>query len=74
MNWNIVEGNWKQFKGQIQSHWGKLTHDRPALMTGRRIRLIGLLQENYGMSQDEARDQVRRLEELHKDTASKPVA
>jgi uncharacterized protein YjbJ (UPF0337 family) len=24
MNWDEIEGNWKQFKGKISSHWGKL--------------------------------------------------
>ena len=27
MNWNQVEGNWEQFKGQAQKQWGKLTND-----------------------------------------------
>ena len=72
MNWNIVEGNWKQFKGQVQSHWGKLTDDRLDMIAGKRTRLIGLLQENYGITQDEAEDQVKRFEERHKDDESKP--
>ena len=27
MNWDIVEGNWKQFKGNVKEQWGKLTDD-----------------------------------------------
>ena len=27
MNWDRVEGNWKEFKGKVQQKWGKLTDD-----------------------------------------------
>jgi uncharacterized protein YjbJ (UPF0337 family) len=27
MDWNRVEGNWKQFKGAAKEKWGKLTDD-----------------------------------------------
>ncbi len=27
MNWDRVEGNWKQIKGKVQQQWGKLTND-----------------------------------------------
>ena len=27
MDWNRVEGNWKQFKGQVKEKWGNLTDD-----------------------------------------------
>ena len=27
MDWNRVEGNWKQFKGKAKEKWGKLTDD-----------------------------------------------
>jgi hypothetical protein len=27
MNWDRIEGNWKQIKGQVQQHWGELTDD-----------------------------------------------
>ena len=27
MDWNRVEGNWKQFKGAVKEKWGKLTDD-----------------------------------------------
>ena len=27
MNWDRIEGNWKQFKGEIREQWGKLTDD-----------------------------------------------
>ena len=27
MNWDIIEGKWKQLKGSAQNQWGKLTED-----------------------------------------------
>ena len=27
MDWNRVEGNWKDMKGKIKEKWGKLTDD-----------------------------------------------
>ncbi len=58
MNWDQVEGNWKQFTGQAQSKWGKLTNDEVAEAKGDRERLEGLIQERYGDSKEEVRRQV----------------
>ena len=27
MDWNRVEGNWKQVKGKVKEKWGQLTDD-----------------------------------------------
>jgi len=27
MNWDQVEGKWKQIKGSVKERWGKLTDD-----------------------------------------------
>ena len=27
MDWNRVEGNWKQFTGKVKEQWGQLTDD-----------------------------------------------
>jgi uncharacterized protein YjbJ (UPF0337 family) len=56
MDWNRVEGNWKQFVGKIKTKWGKLTDDDLTLVNGRREQLEGKIQERYGQS----RDQIRR--------------
>ena len=36
MNWDRVQGNWKQFKGKLQEKWGKLTDDQVSAIDGRR--------------------------------------
>ncbi|MDR6663249.1 uncharacterized protein YjbJ (UPF0337 family) [Tardiphaga robiniae] len=48
MDWNWVEGNWKQMKGRVKEQWGKLTHDDLDVIHGKREQLEGGLQERYG--------------------------
>ncbi len=58
MNWDTVEGNWKQFKGKAQQKWGSLTNDDLDAIQGRREELEGRLQERYGKTRDEAKQEV----------------
>lgn len=67
MNWNIVEGNWKQFQGKVKTQWGKLTDDQLDVIAGKRVELAGKIQEAYGISTDEADKQIKAFEELNKD-------
>lgn len=54
MNWDQIEGNWKQFKGQAQERWGELTDDELDQAKGQRSQLVGKLQERYGWAREEA--------------------
>lgn len=54
MNWESVEGKWKQLKGSVRSEWGKLTDDDVEVIAGKRDMLLGKLQERYGYAKDEA--------------------
>ena len=65
MNWDRLQGNWKQVKGKIRQQWGKLTDDTLAKINGQRQVLVGKIQEAYGISRDEAERQVREWEKLH---------
>ena len=58
MDWNRVEGNWKQFKGKIKEQWGRLTDDDLDVIAGHRDQLEGKIQERYGIAKDEAQKQV----------------
>lgn len=58
MNWDQIEGNWKQIKGKAQSKWGDLTNDELDRVEGRREEMVGLLQEKYGKAREEAEAQV----------------
>jgi uncharacterized protein YjbJ (UPF0337 family) len=58
MNWDQVEGNWKQFKGKVQHSWGRLTNDDVDLIEGKQQELVGRIQERYGIAREEAERQV----------------
>jgi uncharacterized protein YjbJ (UPF0337 family) len=58
MNWDRVEGNWLQLKGKVKEQWGKLTDDQIDQIAGRRDRLVGLVQEKYGLARDKAEREV----------------
>jgi uncharacterized protein YjbJ (UPF0337 family) len=58
MDWNRIEGNWKQFKGSAKEKWAKLTDDDLTLIEGRREQLEGRLQERYGKAKDQVRQDV----------------
>ncbi len=67
MNWDIIEGNWKKFRGRIRIRWGKLTDDQLDLIAGKRIELAGKIQEAYGVTKDEVEEQIKLFEEQNKD-------
>jgi len=58
MDWNRVEGNWKQVRGKIQEKWGKLTNDDLDVIEGKRDQLEGKIQERYGVAKDQVRKDV----------------
>ena len=58
MNWDRVEGNWKQFKGKVNEKWGDLTDDDLDRVAGKRDQLIGLIQKKYGWAKDRAEQEV----------------
>lgn len=58
MNWDSIEGQWKQFKGKVREQWGKLTDDELDIVAGKRDQLAGLIQKKYGVAKEEAERQV----------------
>jgi uncharacterized protein YjbJ (UPF0337 family) len=54
MNWEKVQGNWKQFKGKVKEKWGKLTDDDLTVVAGKREQLAGILQKKYGYAKEQA--------------------
>jgi uncharacterized protein YjbJ (UPF0337 family) len=58
MNWDQVEGKWKQYTGKVKEKWGKLTDDDITTIKGKRDQLIGKVQERYGIAKDQAEKQV----------------
>jgi uncharacterized protein YjbJ (UPF0337 family) len=58
MNWDQIEGKWKEMTGQVQQQWGKLTDDDVQLIKGDRRELAGKIQANYGVTKEEAEKQI----------------
>jgi uncharacterized protein YjbJ (UPF0337 family) len=60
MNWEQIEGKWKQFKGAAKQKWGKLTDDDLDFVAGKLDQFVGKIQERYGISKEEAYRQVEQ--------------
>ena len=60
MNQNVFEGKWKQIRGQAKIWWGKLTDDDLEEVGGSFDKLIGLLQEKYGYTQQQAEEEYQK--------------
>ena len=60
--WNRdrIEGNWHQMKGQLREKWARLTDDDVEQLGGRMEQLAGRIQERYGITREEAEQQVRQ--------------
>jgi uncharacterized protein YjbJ (UPF0337 family) len=58
MNWEQAKGQWTQMKGSVRKQWGKLTDDDLDVIAGERERLVGKIQERYGIAKEEADRQV----------------
>jgi len=66
MNWDQIEGKWKQCAGKAHENWGKITNDELAQIAGKRDQLIGMIQTRYGVAKEEAETQVKQfIEKLH---------
>lgn len=71
MNKDIFEGNWKQFKGEVQNQWGKLTDDVLDQIEGNREKLSGAIQKSYGVAREEAEKQIKDFEKTRKNARNK---
>ena len=58
MNWDRIQGNWREFKGKAKQQWGKLTDDDLDVVDGKREELAGKIQNRYGIAKDEAERQI----------------
>ncbi len=62
MNWDVIESNWKQFTGLVKEQWSALSDDHLRMIAGRRDRLAAQIEQTYGVSKDEAEQQVQSFE------------
>jgi uncharacterized protein YjbJ (UPF0337 family) len=60
--WDKISGNWKQFRGEVRKQWGKLTDDDLEQARGERDKIVGKIQERYGIAREEANRQLEDWE------------
>ena len=60
MNKQILEGKWKQVRGEAKAWWGKLTDSDLDRVAGKFEVLVGLLHEKYGYTREQAADEIDR--------------
>ena len=61
MNNDVFQGKWKQIRGQVKVWWGKLTDDDLDKVNGEYDKFIGLLQEKYGYTRQQAEEEFERI-------------
>lgn len=66
MNWNQMQGNWKEFTGKARQTWGKFTEDELYQIAGKREMLVGQIQKKYGIDEEAAEKQVKDFETTQK--------
>lgn len=77
MNKDILQGQWKQIRGEAKSWWGKLTDDDLTRVAGKYEVLAGVLQEKYGYTRQQAEAEIDKrvtaFEATLKKTTSTPT-
>ncbi len=65
MNKDIIQGKWKEIKGDLQKTWGKITDDEWEKTKGDATAIAGILQQKYGFAKDEASEKVSGVMNRH---------
>jgi len=60
MNYDTIQGRWRELRGDVKARWAKLTDDDLDFVDGRVEALIGRIQQRYGEAREKARDAVDR--------------
>jgi uncharacterized protein YjbJ (UPF0337 family) len=68
MNWDQIEGKWKQFTGSARERWGKLSDDDWQTIAGKKEQLVGRIQERYGIAKAEAESQAEEWSRAQKES------
>ncbi len=61
LNQDVLNGKWKQVRGEVKKFWGKLTDDDLDQVDGVSDKLAGKLQERYGYSKEKAKDELEKF-------------
>ena len=65
MNKDVLSGNWKQLRGEVRKRWGKLTDDEIDQIGGSSEKLLGRIQERYGLAKDQAQKELNEFFSAH---------
>ena len=65
MNTDVLQGKWTQLKGTVRKQWGKLTDDDVDQIQGDAEILQGRIQERYGRTKEQAKQEVDNWLESH---------
>ena len=66
MNWTLAESNWAQFRGTVKARWLKLGEEQLLSIAGKRVALLGAIQEAYGIERSAAEREIREFEARNK--------
>lgn len=64
---HLTQGRWHQLVGKAKHHWGNLTEDELTRLEGDMERLAGLLEERYGKTKAEARQEIDEFLRKHRE-------
>ncbi|MCF8005558.1 MAG: CsbD family protein [Chromatiaceae bacterium] len=65
MNWDQIKGKWHEVKGSVRAKWGELTDDEIEELDGNREKMVGKIQQKYGVAKEEAEKQVDEWTKSH---------
>ena len=71
MNINEMKGKFNQLKGDFKTKWGELTDDDWKQVDGNKDKLLGILQQKYGRSKEQAQ---REVDEWMKEDKERKVS
>lgn len=66
MNSDELKGKWMQIKGKFREKWSKLTDDDWEHVKGDKEKIIGKIQERYGIGKEQAEKEFHEFCNRHK--------
>jgi len=60
-NQDVLAGKWEQARGKVKQWWGKITDNDLERISGRIDQLIGVVQERYGYTREQAEKEVTKF-------------
>lgn len=61
MNQDIIQGKWKEIKGEIRKVWGNITGDELEQTKGDLTSISGIIQQKYGQRKEDVSDKLSSI-------------